>query len=388
MGSIDDVLFRQVLGRYPTGVAVVTSIDGDRPLGMIVGSFTSVSLDPPLVAYFASRSSQSYQRLQGIDRFCVNVVSVDQESLCRRFAARGVDKYAGVEWAAAPSGSPVIEGCIAWVDCEVESVTAVGDHDIVIGRVRALGHGTGATPMLFFRGGYGGFNARSLVSGFGTGLHRPLRIGQLAREPLELLADETGINCYAQVVVDGDLLIVAAAGPRGRTLDTHIGSRLPLQPPYGALFCVDDDDAAVGVQRWTATTKRVSDEERATLRATLDTVRDRGWSVGLTAPDHERTWQQVRRLADTSPTPETDAAISELLEPLRPYYDPISLPSEPLDVRILTAPVVVDGETVMVVALHGFTAPVSSDELQRYVDGLKRTAATIADSISAPESSG
>jgi hypothetical protein len=235
--------------------------------------------------------------------------------------------------------------------------------------------------MLFFQGGYGGFNARSLVAGSGTGLRRQLQSAELARGPMEALAEEAGIPCYAQVVVDGDLLVVAAAGPQGQSVGTHIGSRLPLQPPYGSLFCVGEDLPAA-VRRWTANIGKVADDERETLRSVLETVRGRGWSVGLVAPRHEEIWQEVGRLADMAPTPANDARLAELLTPLRAYYDPREFPDQPVDLRILAAPVVVDGATTMVVALHGFTEPLSVDALAPYLAALDRTASRIGDRIS------
>src|SRR6478609_6347417 len=129
----DPQRFRRILGHYPTGVTVVTAIGADgTPEGMVVGSFTSVSLDPPLVAFLPASNSGSWARLRTAGRFCVNILGADHEQLCRQFAARGGDKYSGVAWTAAPSGSPIIDGAVAWIDCETETVHTAGDHDIVI----------------------------------------------------------------------------------------------------------------------------------------------------------------------------------------------------------------------------------------------------------------
>jgi 3-hydroxy-9,10-secoandrosta-1,3,5(10)-triene-9,17-dione monooxygenase reductase component len=156
--SIDQIWFRQVLGRYPTGVCAVTAIGTDgEPTGFVVGSFTSVSLDPPLIAYFPDRSSTSWPRIKAARSFCVNVIAADQEDLCRRFAAKDTDRFSGIDWRRAPSGSPILDGVVAWIDCELHAVHEAGDHFIVLGRVHALDVETPSLPLLFHRGGYGRF---------------------------------------------------------------------------------------------------------------------------------------------------------------------------------------------------------------------------------------
>jgi flavin reductase (DIM6/NTAB) family NADH-FMN oxidoreductase RutF len=146
---------REVLGRYPTGVSVITGLDTkDRPVGLTVGTFTSVSLDPPLVAFLPDRASQSWPKIELTGRFCVNVLSESQQHVCRAFAATGRHKFRGVEWRPAGSGAPIIEGAVAWVDCDLDSVHDAGDHILVIGAVRAIDIESGAPPLVFFMGGY------------------------------------------------------------------------------------------------------------------------------------------------------------------------------------------------------------------------------------------
>src|SRR5687768_14929467 len=94
--EIDPTLYRAVPGHYPTGVTVVTAFDGDEPIGMVVGTFTSVSLDPPLVAFMPTTGSGTYARLAGASAYCINVLAHDQQDLCRTMATPGDDKFAGV----------------------------------------------------------------------------------------------------------------------------------------------------------------------------------------------------------------------------------------------------------------------------------------------------
>ena len=152
---IDSALFRGVLGAYPTGVTVITAVEpnGTRH-GMVVGSFSSISLDPPLVGFFPDRKSRSWAQIAPIGRFCVNVLGSDQLDLCRRFAARADDKFADLAHGHTPSGQPLLENAIAWIDCTVDRVTDIGDHVLVVGAVEALGRRDAGTPLLFFSGQY------------------------------------------------------------------------------------------------------------------------------------------------------------------------------------------------------------------------------------------
>lgn len=156
--GIDGATFRRVLGHYPTGVCVVTAIDPDGAAsGMVVGSFTSVSLDPPLVAFLPDKSSTSWPRIERAGRFCVNVLASDQGDLCRRFASKGEDKFAGLAHRVSANGSPVLDGVVAWIDCTLDAVHEAGDHYIVLGRVHELDISRPDQPLLFFRGKYGNF---------------------------------------------------------------------------------------------------------------------------------------------------------------------------------------------------------------------------------------
>ena len=150
--------YRAVLGHFCSGVTIVTASGPDGPVGFTCQSFSALSLDPPLVLVCPGKGSSSWPRIEVTGSFCVNVLAADQEELCRGFAMPGADKFAGVGWSAGPfTGSPVIGGSLAWIECSVESVLDGGDHVIAVGRVLDLGS-VDAKPLLFFRGGYGRFD--------------------------------------------------------------------------------------------------------------------------------------------------------------------------------------------------------------------------------------
>lgn len=149
--------FRAVLGHFCTGVTVVTALDDAEPVGFTAQSFSSLSLDPPLVVVCPGKGSTSWPRIEAAGSFCVNVLSEEQEELCRGFAMRGADKFAGIGYSPAPrTGAPVLTGALAWVDCRLETIHDGGDHLIVVGRVLDLGVHEGK-PLLFYRGGFGRF---------------------------------------------------------------------------------------------------------------------------------------------------------------------------------------------------------------------------------------
>ena len=157
--SIDTAEFRRVLGHFPTGVTVVTATGDDGPPGMAIGSFSSVSLDPPLVLWCPTTDSSSWARMKPSGSFCVNVLGADQKDTCGVFASSADDKFADIAWHTEATGSPVIDGSLAWIDCELLAVHDGGDHDIVVGRVAALDTADHpGLPLLFFKGGYWRFD--------------------------------------------------------------------------------------------------------------------------------------------------------------------------------------------------------------------------------------
>jgi 3-hydroxy-9,10-secoandrosta-1,3,5(10)-triene-9,17-dione monooxygenase reductase component len=162
--GIDATEFRSVLSHFCSGVTVVAGVDGDGPIGLTCQSFSSLSLDPPLVLICPSLSSTSWPRIAASGAFCVSVLALDQEDLAWNFANSGGDKFRGVPWSPAPSGSPVLDRALAWIDCQIEKVYEGGDHIVVMGRVLALRADGDRLPLLFFRGAHPRLDGRPAVS--------------------------------------------------------------------------------------------------------------------------------------------------------------------------------------------------------------------------------
>src|SRR3954452_4816191 len=156
MAAVDSALFRQVMGHFPTGVTVITA-PGEGPVGMSVAQFFSVSLDPLLVGFCAIKASSTWPVIRQAGTFCVNVLAEDQEALSRRFSQSDIDRFEGVAWSHGPSGSPHLAGALAYIDADIVDVHQAGDHEICVGEVRDLGVEREASPLVWFRSGYGRF---------------------------------------------------------------------------------------------------------------------------------------------------------------------------------------------------------------------------------------
>jgi 3-hydroxy-9,10-secoandrosta-1,3,5(10)-triene-9,17-dione monooxygenase reductase component len=155
----DAATYRTVLGHFATGVVIVTAIDGDEPVGMACNSFTSVSLEPPLVLFCAAKSSTTWPRIQAAGKWAANILDDDGEEVCRLFAQKGADRFAQIAYTPGRTGAPILEDALAYVDCETLVEHDAGDHVIVVGKVVELGHQHGGKPLLFYRGGYGRYES-------------------------------------------------------------------------------------------------------------------------------------------------------------------------------------------------------------------------------------
>lgn len=146
---------REVLGHFASGVTVVTALTGEGPIGFTCQSFSSLSLEPPLVVFAPGRSSTTWPRLRDLGRFCVNVLAEGQDDVSQNFARSGVDKFEGVRWTSSAGGSPVLDGVVAWIDAALWAEYDGGDHTLVAAQVLDLGADAERRPLLFHRGAYG-----------------------------------------------------------------------------------------------------------------------------------------------------------------------------------------------------------------------------------------
>jgi len=155
--EIDGRDLRRAFGNFATGVTIVTTLDENgKPCGFTANSFTSVSIAPPLLLVSIAKSAFGCDVFTASKGFAVNILARNQRELSNRFASVGADKYDGLDWQGVVTGSPIIDGVVAWFDCEHFEQVDAGDHIILIGRVVAYAHNT-HTPLGFCRGAYVSF---------------------------------------------------------------------------------------------------------------------------------------------------------------------------------------------------------------------------------------
>jgi 3-hydroxy-9,10-secoandrosta-1,3,5(10)-triene-9,17-dione monooxygenase reductase component len=152
--AFDSSEFRRVVGGFCSGITIVTALDDGVPVGMTCQSFFSLSLDPPLIAFSPARTSTSYPLIRSAGAFAINILEAGQEEVCNQFARSGTDKWAGIDWQPGVTGSPLIAGALATIDCELETEFETGDHYLTVGRVRSVHSTHGLHPLLYFRGAY------------------------------------------------------------------------------------------------------------------------------------------------------------------------------------------------------------------------------------------
>lgn len=370
--SVDRQWYRRVLGQFPTGVCVITADSPTSgPSGMVVGTFTSVSLDPTLIAFLPAKSSTSWRKIEATGSFCVNMLGADQESLCRTFSSSAGDTFDSLSYRAAGTGSPILDNVVAWIDCDIETVQEAGDHLLVIGRVRALELEQPCLPLLFFEGGYGRFSHLSLAAPNPGGLlTEPLRNVDLVRPLMESLAEDFQCRCIATTGVDDEVVVVASAG-QSQSSDsgtTLVRQRMPFVPPMSSVFAAWDDVATT--EHWLKSAP--SEKLRARHRLALDSVKSRGVSLGLLT-QAQRTFATTFDDLAAAKQRARNASLYGLIQQLS--YDPLYLTDEtPESIRQISAPIfAADGSVALAFTLYGFSKPV--DGIDPLIAGLLDLAA-------------
>ncbi|GAA2074316.1 flavin reductase [Aeromicrobium tamlense] len=371
---IESVEFRRVLGHYPSGVVAVTSVEDDgTPTGMIVSSFTSVSLDPPLVAFLPAKSSTTFQAIARRGAFCVNVLASHQEAVCRQLAAKGANKFDGLEWREGPSALPILEGAVAWIDCEIESKHDAGDHWIVVGRVLDLKVEDPAIPLLFFQGGYGRFAPLSISAVGAPDLVEQLRIVDQLHPGMAEASQRLGVEVLATARLEDELVAVATSGhPDPSRLPTRVGQRMPYVPPLGIVFAAWSDS-----EDWLRR-GGLDEGQSGHVRRLVERVRSRGWSATTGTPSYSELERALARVSIHAPTPEQVRAVEEAIDPLGSDEPEDLVAGQAYAVRTVAVPVFDDAGAVRL-ALTAYGLPPTStvDDITRYRDELKRLARSI-----------
>jgi flavin reductase (DIM6/NTAB) family NADH-FMN oxidoreductase RutF len=380
--AIDPALFRETLGHYPTGVAVVTAVAEDgKPIGMVVGTFSSVSLEPPLIAFFPAANSKSFAQLRTAGTFSINVLAADQEPLCRQLATSGPGKFDGVHWRPGPLGSPILEGAVSWIECTVEEIREAGDHYIVLGRVHELAVERSTLPLLFFQGGYGRFSPRSFIATPAPDLIQAAQLAQTIRAQVEELSTEFAVNCSVVARIGGDAVQVLAANQGSVAEPLPLGHRQPIIPPFGAVFLVNSTEAEV--DEWLE--RAPDDSRRGLYRALLDKVRERGYSLLAAEPELLRRHQSVLAAFEQSQgLRQQERALQQATAELAELFCPDLLPGKRYDLASVVVPITVVPITSeadlppMAIRVTGLPTSLWTEQIESWTRRLKQVAATAA----------
>lgn len=302
--------FRDVMGHYPTGVVVVTGMVDDAPVGMVVGTFSSVSLDPPLVSFMPMTTSETYSKLRKAPSVCISVFAHDQLQACRTLASKDPEKFSKVGWAPGPSGAPQIENAVAHIHGRIDQEVEAGDHYIVLTAVDSLSVVRPVTPLLFFQGGYGGFSTTGLSAYVDESLISAVRVAESSRPQLNSLA--TRFNCTAAALVQVSALnqtIGASSYGAETDADERIGVRIPLIPPLGEGAVAWSPDQ---VDAWVSRIFPQDESVIADYRAAAERVRNQGYAISRTDQDPEGyavLGEALAEWADGELTPARDRAV-------------------------------------------------------------------------------
>ncbi|RLY95098.1 flavin reductase [Kocuria tytonicola] len=291
--DIDAGLFREVMGNYPTGVAVVTgrAEDGEL-LAMVVGTFSSVSLDPPLVSFMPMKSSKSFSRLRECESLCINILGGEQEELVSTIARRWEDKFAGVDWFPSPSGDPVLAESVAWVDARLVQTVDAGDHWIALCSVVDLAVPNPVAPLIFFQGGYGSFVGTSLMARMDHEMLPAIEEAERARPAVEALAESIGCEARITVAISKDEMatVLSAVAP-GVNREAGLARRVPIVPPIGDTFVFDLPEA--DQEKWISKARGVEEDAKQVYRNRLAFVREKGYLLSFLPAEGSAAYEEM-----------------------------------------------------------------------------------------------
>jgi len=365
------------MSQFPTGVVIVTGLTYDgEPTGMVIGSFTSVSLDPPLVGFFPTKISSTFASMETSAGICINVLSLEQEELCRRFASRVSDKFEGVEWHRDVRGLPRIERALLWLDCDVHEITPAGDHYLVLALVKDAALGEAALPLLFFQGDYGKFSSRRVVPAGHPDVLRLVKEFENVPPLLDDLAHVTGGQPSVVAAIDSELVVVAES--RSHNIVT-VGSRFPFLAPMGAVLLPAGDDLLRS--RWLMPYQVGNSDEQNEAHAKIEAAHARGYSLALRDDASEKLLMEAwERYSSENRTPMQERAFRNVLAEHSELYDPTTLdPNRRYDLRSLLVPLEpAPSGTVLGLRLGALPGAAPLSQIEIWVEAMRRCASTLS----------
>ncbi len=327
--------WRAALGEYPTGVAIVTSLDdAGAAVGMVVGSFSVVSEHPPMITFMPARTSTTFPHIEAAGSFTVSVLGETHRDLCRAFFQSTEDRFRDEDWIPTGSSGPRLRDAAVWFEAGISAVHPAGDHSIVVGAVRDFGVGDGGSglPLLFLRGGYGTFASSSgSVTPRDVGLN--VREADALRQAVESAAEELRVQCgFATVIRDS--VVVLAASRAGESSVPLVGMSFPFAAPLAPVLAAWAPPEQVRL--WEEGARHLLGiVDREHLGTTLERVRGRGYALSVgespgqpfdsvvtdgesRRSDYSRLWHQIDQEMRTLANAGTRAARALQI----PIFDP------------------------------------------------------------------
>jgi flavin reductase (DIM6/NTAB) family NADH-FMN oxidoreductase RutF len=282
------------MGHYPTGVVVVTGRDSEgNILAMVVGTFNSVSLDPPLVSFMPMMTSRTFAKMRECSSLCINILGGEQEDIVLTIAQRWENKLDGIDWFPSPSGDPVLSESIAWIDTTIWNTVEAGDHWIVLCRVNDMAVANPVSPLIFFQGGYGSFVSTSLMARMDHEILPAIHAAHGARAEVEALANSIGceVSVFTAVSCDEMATVLSATGV-GVDREEGLAHRVPMVPPIGDSYVFSRPIEEQ--ERWVDKLREASAEVKDMHRMRLEFVREHGYLLSFLPVEGSAAYDEMR----------------------------------------------------------------------------------------------
>ena len=334
-------MIRDVMGHYPTGVVVVTGIVDDEPVGMVVGTFSSVSLEPPLVSFMPMTTSASYAKLRTAKHLVVSVLADDQLQACRTLASKDPNKFEKVSWSPSSKGAPMIDGAVAYVHGQIDQEIEAGDHYITLLAYDEVAVNRPVTPLLFFQGGYGGFSTTGLSAHVDESMISAVRVAEASRPQLDALAEKFQCSAHALVQISPiDQTIGATSYGGSSDADERIGVRVPLIPPLGEAAVAWSPDQ---VDQWVSRIFPPDQDVINQYRCLAATIRVQGYAVSRIDHDpagYDALGHALSEYAGGELTPARDRAVRTTIAESASFFGGSIDPTDTdLDLASIVVPV-------------------------------------------------
>lgn len=385
--NFDPKVFREVMGHYPTGVAVVTGrTDDGELLALVVGTFSSVSLDPPIVSFMPMKSSRTFERLRSCKSLCINILGGEQQAEMLAIAQRRQNKLDGIDWYPSPSGDPILRNSIAWIDTTLGEIVEAGDHWIALCDVKDLQVTNAVAPLLFFQGGYGSFSGMEQTSRLSHEILPAIHATHQVAESLKSLAHSIGCEVAVFAAIsDDEMATVFSEIAAEATEERRFASRFPLVPPIGDSYFFDKSSELQ--QHWLGKLKNASEEITDRHRRRMEFIHKHGYLLAFLPEENSTAYDQMIEASEeykkASLTPAEERSIHETIGSTPVDYEPQEVvDSKVYHVGSLVLPIKdPSGQNTMTLRLAQLPSSATGAKIRTWIKQAKAVIEAIEDSV-------